>query len=140
MAFNFFPAKDSTCISQMCLDKGKGKARPPFLRRAPRCTMGEPWAGAPLSWSRAVDGRGKTRGRAPGVHAPFRCRRRDPARRSAPPRAPGQDRTLGRVRGVLGGAAAHQYGHRYSPTVARAIGPPRNRDPPRRSRAGAGEG
>ena len=30
--------------------------------------------------------------------------------------------------------------HRYSPTVAREIGPPRNRDPPRRSRAGAGEG
>jgi hypothetical protein len=30
--------------------------------------------------------------------------------------------------------------YRYSPTVARAIGPPRNRDPPRRSRAGAGEG
>ena len=29
--------------------------------------------------------------------------------------------------------------HRYSPTVARAIRPPRNRDP-RRSRAGAGEG
>ena len=27
-----------------------------------------------------------------------------------PPRAPGQDRTLGRVQGVLGGAAVHQYG------------------------------
>ena len=28
----------------------------------------------------------------------------------APPRAPGQDRTLGRVQGVLGGAAAQMYG------------------------------
>ena len=30
--------------------------------------------------------------------------------------------------------------HRYPPHMARVIGPPRNRDPPRRSRAGAGEG
>ena len=30
--------------------------------------------------------------------------------------------------------------HRYPPPMARAIGPPRYRDPPRRSRSGAGEG
>ena len=41
----------------------------------------------------------------------------------APPRAPGQDRTLGRVRGVLGGAAVHQYGVRLASAPPGEAGP-----------------